>query len=515
MRLIKINTSHIQIRSNDEEFQSVRINDLLRITDGTITFVAMVTDIRNTDDVTDDDFFGRFVGVKDIDCSIIGSVTDGLFSTTIDKYPTTDVAISKIKSGEFEAMLAKYNEHGFCIGKYTEYDCNAYINGNKLFQRHACVVGNTGSGKSETVAKILEEISHLPGANVVVFDIHGEYEKISYANSIKIGDNFPIPIWMFGFNSILSDILKIKEESATVLSTALRKAYRTVCPDGAENKPIYFDFEKFMATLCEMNEESIGTGDYYKSGDKAGQEKTVKGDYNGKLGGVINQLEELRADKRYSFLFSNHEQGYLKEVINTLLSEQFSVKNIDLSDVPHDVAIPIIGVLTRIAYGVQRLYDRENIRPLTLFCDEAHVYIPDNYQLSASQRRMVEIFEEIAKEGRKFGITLFPATQRPSELNKTILAQCGNFIVMKLNNENDKQIVKSMLPDGNDAIVDSTTMFTPGDALIIGDASPIPIKVKVALTSERPLSRTIDFWDVWKKSTKETLNSVAERYISE
>ena len=263
-----------------------------------------------------------------------------------------------------------------------------------------------------------------------------------------------------------------------------------------------------------MNEEMVGSGEYYKTGDKAGMEKTTKGEYNGKLGGVINQLEDKLKDDRYNFLFDESlRQDYLNTVVNALLSAEKPVKNIDLSNVPHDVAIPIIGVLTRIAYDIQRLSDRDNIRPLVLFCDEAHVYIPNNFQLSASQARMVAIFEEIAKEGRKFGITLFPATQRPSELNKTILAQCGNFIVMKLNNENDKAIVKSMLPDGNDSIVDSTTMFVPGDTLVIGDSSPIPIKIHVDLASERPLSRTIDFWDVWKQPFNVNLDSAVEEYL--
>lgn len=520
MRLLRFSSSSVEIRSNDAMFDDVRINDLLKISDGEIDFVLIVGGIKNTETEKSEELpfdmenFGDVMNLKEIDCSIIGSISNGIFSTTIQKYPTTDVKISKIDSEEFSSMLSKYKQHGFCIGKYSDYGCNAYVNGNKLFQRHACIVGNTGSGKSETVSKILEEISKLPGANVVVFDIHGEYSEISYSNSIKIGKKFPIPIWMLGFNSIVSDILKVKEETATVVMTALRRAYKNVCPEGSEDKPVYFDHSLFIQNLVYMNEELVGTGEFYKTGDKAGQEKTTKGEYNGKLGSIINQFENMIKDDRYDFLFHNDlTQDYLKVVVNALLSSEKPVKNVDLSGIPHDVAIPVIGVLTRISYGIQRLSERNNIRPLVLFCDEAHVYIPNNFQLSASQRRMVEIFEEIAKEGRKFGITLFPATQRPSELNKTILAQCGNFIVMKLNNENDKTIIKSMLPEGNDVIVDSTTMFVPGDALVIGDASPIPIKIHVDLASERPLSRTIDFWDVWKNEFEVDTDELVDKYL--
>ena len=191
-----------------------------------------------------------------------------------------------------------------------------------------------------------------------------------------------------------------------------------------------------------------------------------------------------------------------------------SVKNIDLSNIPHDLAIAIIGAVTKLIYGVQQTFKNEEIEPVTLVCDEAHVYIPNNFQLSASERRMVEIFENIAKEGRKFGMTLFVASQRPSELNKTIMAQCANFIVSKLNNENDKAMIKGMLPDGNENIIDSTTMFSPGEVLVIGDSVPISLKIKVELAKERPQSRTIDFWDAWKKGTKADLAHGIERYMN-
>ena len=126
---------------------------------------------------------------------------------------------------------------------------------------------------------------------------------------------------------------------------------------------------------------------------------------------------------------------------------------------------------------------------------------------------MVSVFEEIAKEGRKFGTTLFVASQRPSELNKTIMAQCANFIVAKLNNENDKSMVKGMLPDGSEAVIDTTTTFQPGEVLMIGDAVQIPLKIQVSRARERPQSRTIDFWDEWKKSGVIDLETKVDTYM--
>lgn len=515
MKLVKILSDSVQIRTNLSEFKNIRINDLLSVSDGWINLVTMVTGLTDTDSgerIGEEDFLGEITGIKSIDCTIIGSLKNGRFAKAIDEYPTTNVQITPISGVEFQEMIGGSNT-GFRIGTYAAYDCDAIVDGNKFFQRHSCIVGNTGCGKSETVAKILEETAKLPGANLVIFDIHGEYSRLSYASNIRIGEDFPFPVWMFGFQDIVANILKIREESATTVMTALRKAYYRVCPEGKENRPVYFDYQALVAEMERMDNELVYTGEYYKTGDKAGVPKTAKGEYAGKLTSTVNLLKDRMMDSRYSFLFRECLQSYLYKVMEAVLGTDKPVKNIDLSGVPHDVALPIIGVITRLIFDIQRLQDMNLIRPVTIVCDEAHVYIPDNFQLSASQRRMVEVFEDIAKEGRKFGITLFPATQRPSELNKTIVAQCANFIIGKLNNENDKALIKGMLPDGDDKIVDAVTMFNPGEVLIVGDAVPIPLKIRVELAKERPVSRTINFWDVWGKETYYDITELVDKYL--
>lgn len=517
MKLIKILSDKVQIRTDQKEFENVRINDLIAISDGTAELITMVTSVTDNDAeaaIGEDDFILGGASVKVVECSIIGSMQKGKFSKALEQYPTTDITAREINPEDFSVMIGHTNESGFCIGSYASYHCPAWVDGNKFFQRHACIVGNTGSGKSETVAKILEETGRLPGANIIVFDIHGEYRNLSYARNICFSNEFPFPIWMFGFSDMVSNILKIKEESATVAMSALRKIYNLICAEANEGKPVFFSYRKLIDGLKILNEEQVSTGEFYKTGASAGQEKKVKGEYNGRLHNIINTLETKENDARLSFLFRETEQSYLSELIEKIMGNDKPVKNIDLSNIPHDLAIAIIGAVTKLIYGVQQTFKEGEIAPITLVCDEAHVYIPNNLQLSASERRMVEIFENIAKEGRKFGMTLFVASQRPSELNKTIMAQCANFIVSKLNNENDKTMIKGMLPDGNEDIIDSTTTFSPGEVLIIGDAVPIPLKIKVQLADERPQSRTIDFWDEWKKGIKADLAQGIERYMN-
>lgn len=502
MKLVKILPDKIQIRTDDAEFKNARLNDLISVSDGEVELVTMITAITDNDVETqmDDNAVMEELqqpSLKVIECSILGSVIDGEFKQQIDQYPSVDVSINKISSEEFHYMIVgEESKNYFSLGHYSAYELtHALIDGNKFYQRHSCIVGNTGCGKSETVTKIVEETAKLPGANIVIFDIHGEYSQLSYVDSIKMGD-VPFPIWMLGFADMVANVLKVKEDSTVVMS-ALRKAYYAQCPNGNENKPTYFDFGKMIGHIAYLNEEEVRTGEFYKTGDKAGRAKTVKGDYNGKLAGLLNTMSTLYVDKRHNFLFAGETQSFLEGFLNRIMGGDKPVKNIDLSGIPHDIAVLIIGAITKLIYNIQIM--QKDARPITLVCDEAHVYIPTDFQLTAAQRRMVEIFENIAKEGRKFGITLFVASQRPSELNKTIMAQCANYIVMKLNNENDKSMIKGMMPAGSADVIETTTMFSPGDCLVVGDACPIPLKIHVELAKERPQSKTIQFWDEWSK----------------
>ena len=502
LKLVKILPDKIQIRTDDAEFASARLNDLISVSDGEVELVTMITAITDNDVETQMDENAimeelQQPSLKVIECSILGSVIDGSFKQQIDCYPSTDVVIKNVKGSDVLYMLyaQECNVSTFRIGDYAWHNVGAWIDGNKFYQRHSCIVGNTGCGKSETVTKIVEETAKLPGANIVIFDIHGEYSQLSYVDSIKMGE-VPFPIWMLGFSDMVANVLKVKEDS-TVAMSALRKAYYAQCPNGKENKPTCFTFGEMIEKIRYLNDEEVRTGDFYKTGDKAGQAKTTKGDYNGKLSGILNAMTTLYSDKRYSFLFCGAPQSYLTDFLNRIMGGDKPVKNIDLSGIPHDISVLIIGAITKLIYNIQIM--QKDARPIALVCDEAHVYIPTDFQLSAAQRRMVEIFENIAKEGRKFGITLFVASQRPSELNKTIMAQCANYIVMKLNNENDKSMIKGMMPAGSADVIETTTMFSSGDCIVVGDACPIPLKIHVELAKERPQSKTIQFWDEWSK----------------
>lgn len=146
---------------------------------------------------------------------------------------------------------------------------------------------------------------------------------------------------------------------------------------------------------------------------------------------------------------------------------------------------------------------KEQRHPIALLCDEAHLYIPESQTVSGNNDASQRSFERIAKEGRKYGVGLVIISQRPSEVNKTILSQCNNFIAMRLSNAEDQSVIKRLLPDNLGGIIDVLPILDQGEALVVGDASLLPSRIRISVPANKPDSGTINFWDEWMKNEKE------------
>lgn len=136
-------------------------------------------------------------------------------------------------------------------------------------------------------------------------------------------------------------------------------------------------------------------------------------------------------------------------------------------------------------------------RLLTLLCDEAHLYIPERTNQDAAAELGLESFERIAKEGRKYGVSLTVISQRPAEVNRTVLSQCNNFIALRLSNAEDQAVIKKLLPDNLSGLTDVLPILDIGEALVVGDASLLPTRVIIDEPKVQPESATIKFWKEW------------------
>lgn len=526
MILIKITPDKVHIKSDDDQLAGLSINSAILVSDAGrgISLVCIVSAITKNEEIDQFNNDGEYLGSESdstIECSIIGSLVNGLFTKAVDVYPTTDVSIKPIDNSTFNAMLsADPRKASFRLGRYATYDCPALIDGNRFFQRHSAILGNTGSGKSCTVASIMEKVSALKGSNVILFDVHGEYAGLDYVKRVKIGgsDGLDFPLWFLPLKDIYGNLLRMKEETATAQIVALRRAfYSARLSDKSEEIPMCFQIGDMIRALETENADEVQTGEFYQSGAKAGQPKTKQGDNYGKLTSVIGLLNDKLLDKRYAFMTKQQSQRYLNYFVERIFgTKDKNIKVIDFSDVPSDMVPVIVAVTARLMYRIQLRQNRDGMNPLCMICDEAHVYIPSSdFGLGASQRRLLDIFETISKEGRKFGTSLVIVSQRPSELNRTILSQCANYIVLKMSNDSDKQMIKGLLPDGSKDIIDSVNLFSPGDCLVIGDCCAISYKVKIDLPSQQPNSNTISTWDIWKQEQTTDTGGLVDRLLNE
>ena len=188
------------------------------------------------------------------------------------------------------------------------------------------------------------------------------------------------------------------------------------------------------------------------------------------------------------------------------------IKVIDFSEVPADVLPVVTGVFARLLYDIQLWMTPSERRPFCIFCDEAHLYLPTKEDADAVEKQALWNFERIAKEGRKYGFGLVVISQRPSDISRTILSQCNNFIALRLTNETDQAVVRKLVPDSLAQLIDALPLLDVGEAVILGDAMLLPTRVRLDPPSVVPASATRDFWREWNAGpvAEEAIRSAVE-----
>lgn len=409
------------------------------------------------------------------------------------------------------------------------------VNGNKFFNKHIAVVGSTGSGKSHTLATIIQKaVSEKGGdfslnnSHVIIFDIHSEYKSaFPSANHIDIS-NLALPYWMLNSEELEEFFLDTEandHNQRNIFKEAIVKD-RLAKFSGSDaekqnihlDTPILFDIQEVLAYTIAKNEEMIDTGEVYAASnkEKAGQPKYTQGSLHGKLTNFVNRLENKLNDSRLNFFLGEKSMKItFEETIQTLLGysskRESNVTVIDLSGVPFEVLSITVSLISRLIFEYGYIYKRmrcarntnekiNNDIPILLVYEEAHKYVP-NSDLSKYRSSKVAI-ERIAKEGRKYGVTLLLASQRPSEISETIFSQCSNFIAMRLTNPADQGYVKKLLPDSLGSLIDKMTSFRQGEALLVGESIILPSIVQIEPCTHSPSSNDIPYWQLWKEEWK-------------
>jgi DNA helicase HerA-like ATPase len=458
----------------------------------------------------------------------VGLTTDNKprFSRSLVQVPEIDGACHILRDTQLQAFMNLLStegktDHSLEIGRYTiDENAAAYLDGNKLFQRHASLLGSTGSGKSWAVAAILEQAAKLPSANLIVFDLHGEYRELSYARHLRIpgpeelgktDDSLLfLPYWLLNAEELQAMFIDRSEFNAhnqvmafqdTVVAEK-RKTLELLKKTDVLNaftldSPIPFSVKDVIAKLKELNEQMV-------PGAKPNTER--KGPFNSEFDRLIPRLASKVTDKRYGFLFQapSAANGYdaMAGMMKRLMDyseAKAQIKVIDFSEVPADILPLIVGLVARIIYQVQFWTDRDERKPMAFVCDEAHLYLPNKDGKNPVELRAIENFEKIAKEGRKYAVALMIVSQRPSDVSPTILSQCNNVVALRLTNGDDQATVRKLMPESLEGLMDTLPILDIGEALVVGDAVLLPSRIRIHPPKEKPLSATIDFWDEWAK----------------
>jgi len=470
---------------------------------------------------------------------------NGIFQRGLSQYPTIGDEVHLVSEKELKNIYGQPDEPYFVkLGHISNADSiPALIDVNKLITRHSAVVGTTGSGKSTTVASIMNALSDnkkYPSSRIIMLDLHGEYGqalqekahiyKINGDTSSKLKEKeLLIPFWALNFdelcevsfgefkddktkNIVMERVLKYKLES---LAESPRKG--ATADTLSVDSPIPFSIHHLW---YELYIEEFGT--YYKSGagnpmDNLAYEQDADG--NDLIGnpdegiaplfkhietgagevkinylpgtlGISKQLLLLGTKSRiprYDFIFKPkgwlpHADGKVDNDLDCLLKNWIGSKRpvaiLDLSGVPSDILQTTIGALLRLLYEAlfwaRHLSQGGRHRPLLVVMEEAHIYLNDDFKGMASK-----VVQRIVKEGRKYGIGAMIVSQRPSEINPTILSQCGTFFALRLTNGVDRGHITSAISDNLDGLTGMLPILRTGEAIILGEAVKLPMRTTI------------------------------------
>lgn len=511
--------------------ESLQVGSYLKISDNENAVLMAI--IENFSIIVND------AGKRDyaIEALPLGMIKNGVFIRGGDSLaippkkvePATEEEIKKI----YEDSINPKEKFTFA-SLSTNPNIRISVNGNKFFNKHVAIVGSTGSGKSHTLSSIIQKaVSEKNGdfsinnSHVIIFDIHSEYKSaFPDANFIDI-KNLILPYWLLNSEE-LEEFFLDTEANDHNQKFIFKEAIVSNRIDNFKgndiekskihyDSPLYFDIDYVLEFAKMKNTEMVDSGEVYASSnkEKGGQPKLTNGSLNGRLTNFVNRLENKINDNRLNFLLGEKSKKItFEETLNQLIgynAKKSNVTVIDLSGVPFEVLSITVSLISRMIFEYGYFYKRlrnakdpneqiNNDIPILLVYEEAHKYVPNSDLVK--YRSSKKSIERIAKEGRKYGITLLLASQRPSEISETIFSQCNNFIAMRLTNPVDQGYVKKLLPDTLGTLIDKMPSLKQGEALLVGESIILPSIVQIDRCSPEPSSNDIPFWELWKDEWK-------------
>ncbi len=402
-------------------------------------------------------------------------------------YPVTTADLTQIYAADDRATIGIGTVHPTA-------DVRAALYVDAMLGKHFALVGSTGTGKSTATALILHRICALaPQGHIVMVDPHGEYGA-AFAGTGAVFDvsNLQMPYWLMNFEEhcevFLTTAGSARQIDADILAKCLLGA-KAKSRLGQEIARLTVDAPVPYLLSDLTNLIGLEMGKMDRAGDTAPYLR------------LRTKIDEIRADPRYGFMFSgmlvaDTMAEFLRRVFR-MPGEGKPISIVDVSGVPSDITAVVVAVLSRMTFDYAIWARGEAQRPILLVCEEAHRYIPAGRETDSAVGR---ILGRIAKEGRKYGVSLGLITQRPSDLAEGVLSQCGTIIAMRLNNDRDQAFVRAAMPEGARGFLDTIPALRNREAIICGEGVAIPIRVAFDALEEgkRPASDDPVFSALWR-----------------
>ena len=460
----------LQSHSDPSVAMSGQVGSQIKMVVGNAWLIANVRTLRGNDNgelVAHVDFLGE--GSNDAS----GRLSN--FRRGVTRYPVPGAEVIPVTTDDLRAVFAASNEPHIEIGTvYPTDDIRGALYVDPMLGKHFAVLGSTGTGKSTSVALILHRISELsPEGHILMIDPHGEYSA-AFKNCGELFnvDNLQLPYWLMNFDEHCEVLLTThgadRQRDADILAKCLLAA-RTKGKDMSQYGKVTVDspLPYLLTDLHTILVNEMGKLD--RAGDTLPFQR------------LKTKLEELRADPRYTFMFSgmlvsDSMPGLIAKLFR-LPSHGKPISIVDVSGVPSEITSVVVSVLARMVFDYAIWSRTEAQRPLLLVCEEAHRYVPKD-ENSESGQAVRRILERIAKEGRKYGVSLGLITQRPSESAEGVLSQCGTIVSMRLNNDRDQACVRAAMPEGARGFLDAIPALRNRECIVCGEGVAIPIRVR-------------------------------------
>lgn len=493
----------------DEDILVGRLGSYVRIEQDEIKILAMVARMSESEKLPPvpppgTDAAGEPTAERTVQLIPIGSLNvDGAFERGISVYPTTGAEVHAVASAEVDAMFRRFREKNFDIGYVsTNPATRVHLDPSPMFGRHLAILGQTGSGKSWTVASILQKaVATMPRAHIVLLDLHGEYREAFPAGTARVVDatQLEIPYWLMTYTELTDLLIDRTENSAHNQTAFFRETLnalkqteggRLELPRTTVDTPIYFALDALRATIDAENTRMV-------PGDRGPKKGPMHGDFDR----FLMRLDSRLNDVRYNFLLrpqlrtnSGTLEGLLRDFVG-LGEQRAAITIIDLSPVPFDVRPTVTAQIGRLAFEFNYWNPQYAEFPILLVCEEAHSYITRDSDTRFEGAR--KSMERIAKEGRKYGVGLAVVSQRPHELSETVLSQCGTFVCLRITNPGDQDYVRRLVPEAEQDLVNILAGLRRGEALVLGEATPLPTRVQIDSPNPTPRSNDVDFYRHW------------------